>query len=237
MQQWPLLVRSVHDGRTVSNRATLLALVAVLAGAGAFALVKKPAAPPPEPISHAQEAPLDPPAPTRALPPGHPPVGSGSPQGRVSPPADEPAALTWTAPPAWQSMPNPNSMRMATYRIPHAGQDTDDAEMSISRAGGSTEANLDRWVRQFDDAGKDTRTKKTIHGMPVTIVEVSGSYLSGSMMGGATAKKTGWSLLGAIVETGGSSYFFKMVGPTATVRAARDGFTRMIDALAPPPSP
>jgi hypothetical protein len=131
-------------------------------------------------------------------------------------------------------MPNPSAMRLATYRIPRAGQDPEDAEMSVSRAGGSTEANLDRWVRQFDDAGKDTRTVKAVRGMPVTIVEVSGSYLSGSMMGGATAKKPGWSLLGAIVETGGSSYFFKMVGPTATVRAAREGFSRMIDGLAPP---
>jgi hypothetical protein len=216
--------------RAVSNRVTLLALVVTVIAAGGFALLRPAPAPVDPPVMLAPE-PKE--APTQALPPGHPPVGSGSPLGRPLPPADdEPPALTWAAPPAWQTAPNPNAMRLATYRIPRAGKDTEDAEMSVSRAGGSTEANLDRWVRQFEDAGKDTRTPRTVRGLKVTVVEVSGSYLSG-MMGGSTSKKPGWSLLGAVVETPAGSYFFKMLGPTTTVQAARGGFQQMIDALSP----
>ena len=123
-------------------------------------------------------------------------------------------------------------MRIATYKIPVAGKDTEEAELSISRAGGSTEANLQRWVGQFEEAGKDTRETRTVRGMKVTTVEVGGTYLGG-MMGGAAAKKPGWSLLGAIVETQGSSYFFKMTGPTATVKNARKAFDGMLDSIAP----
>lgn len=154
------------------------------------------------------------------------------PQGRVlPPPASEPGSLSWTAPAGWASAPNPSTMRLATYKIPHTGKDTEDAELSISRAGGSTEANIQRWIGQFDEAGKDTRNVRTIQGMTVTTVEVAGTFLGG-MMGGAAAKKPGWALLGAIVETpGGSPYFFKMTGPKATVQAARDDFHKMLDSL------
>jgi hypothetical protein len=124
-------------------------------------------------------------------------------------------------------------MRIATFKIPVAGKDTEEAELSISRAGGSTDANLQRWVGQFEEAGKDTRATRTVRGMKVTTVEVSGTYLGGMMMGGGAAKKPGWSLLGAIVETQGSSYFFKMTGPTATVKNARIAFDGMLDSIAP----
>jgi hypothetical protein len=224
----------VHYAGVVSDRVTVFALLAAVAAAGGYALLRPASTPAEPPIVQAPPPPPEAraPATTQGLPPGHPPVGSGAPRG-LPPPSDEPPALTWTAPPAWASMPNPNAMRLATYRIPRAGKDSEDAEMSVSRAGGSTEANLDRWVRQFDEAGKDSRATRTVRGLKITVVEVSGAYLSGSMMGGATAKKPGWSLLGAVVETKDSSYFFKMVGPTATVQSARDAFQHMIDGLTP----
>lgn len=240
------LAREMHTVCAVPNRVALTALLVALSAAGGFALLQKAPAPP-EPAAQREPAPpraADPsphgaePSPhgdPQALPPGHPPVGAsgGMPRARVAPPtADEPGVLTWTAPEGWQTAPNPSTMRLATYRIAHVGKDTEDAELSVSRAGGGTDANIQRWVGQFDDAGKDTRATRTVRGLKVTTVEVSGSYQGGGMMGGA-AKKTGWSLLGAIVETQGSSYFFKMVGPTATVQSARGAFNKMLDSIAP----
>jgi hypothetical protein len=41
-------------------------------------------------------------------------------------------------------------------------------------------------------------------------------------------------LLGAVVEPkSGSPYFFKVVGPAASVRAAQAGFNAMLDGLSP----
>ena len=84
-------------------------------------------------------------------------------------------------------------------------------------AGGSAAANADRWVGQFDEAGQKTakRSERTSGAFKTTIVEVEGTFAAGSMMGPSTPK-TGYALYGAIVETSGSSHFFKLTGPSAT---------------------
>lgn len=146
--------------------------------------------------------------------------------------APEAPAITWTAPAPFASAASTSSMRLATYRVAPVAGDSEPAELTVVRAGGTTDANIDRWVRQFDDAGKETRTEKTVAGFKVTIVEVSGSYLGGAMTPtGAPDPKKGWSLLGAIVETPGSPYFFKMIGPTATVKKAHDGFVALVESI------
>jgi hypothetical protein len=53
------------------------------------------------------------------------------------------------------------------------------------------------------------------------------------MLGGAPTPHPHWTLLGAIVETSGSPYFFKMTGPQATVRAAHVAFDRLIESVTP----
>jgi hypothetical protein len=216
-----------------------IVIVVVLASAAAFALLRSPS-PAPAPVAAepppAAAPPLDGPH-GSALPPNHPPIGGGdSPHAApMGPPSsDEPAAITWKAPDAWASAPNPSTMRLATYKIPAAKGDAEGAELAISRAGGAKEANIQRWVGQFDDAGKDGRAERTVRGMKLTIVDVTGTFMGGGMMPGASAgPKKGWMLLGAIVETTGTPYFFKMTGPAATVRAARPAFEKMLDGIAP----
>ncbi|MCS6901490.1 MAG: hypothetical protein NZX77_17190 [Polyangiaceae bacterium] len=229
--------------RIVSNRITAVAFVAMVGLIGGAALLRSPP-PPPEPLVPAPDTRRPSPShgkgsssgldPHGVLPPGHLPIHpDSSTTGRSQPPSpEESVVLTWTAPAGWQQAPNPTTMRLATYKIPRVGQDPEDAELSVSRAGGSTEANIERWVGQFDGARKDTRSTRTIRGLKVTTVEVSGAY-QGMGMGGPGGKKPGWSLLGAVVETPGSSYFFKMVGPTATVHSARGSFEQLLDSLTP----
>ncbi|MEO8799455.1 MAG: hypothetical protein ABI551_16305, partial [Polyangiaceae bacterium] len=121
------------------------------------------------------------------LPPGHPAIpGSMNSGSAVMPSAsEEPATLRWTVPTTWKVVDNPSTMRLATYEIPRASGDVDRADLSVVRAGGTAEANAQRWVGQFDEAGRDTRSLETIHGIKVTIAEVSGTYLGGGAMGGA----------------------------------------------------
>lgn len=118
-------------------------------------------------------------------------------------------------------------MRLATYRIPHAPSDSEDAEMSVSQAGGGAKANMDRWVGQFDEAGQKTakRSESTVNGFTVSRIEIEGTFASGNMMGAPAVAKTGWALLGVIVESpagsgDGMAHFFKLTGPAATVKAA-----------------
>jgi hypothetical protein len=167
------------------------------------------------------------------LPPNHPPIDRGSsPQGTVLPASDEAPALAWEVPRGWQTIPNPNAMRLATYRV--TADSTDAPEVSVARAGGTAEANIQRWLDQFDQRGADKRTQMRVHGLDVTIVEVSGTYMGGSMMPGAqSASHPGWTLVGAIVPTATSAYFFKLLGPTAKVQTARASFDALVASFAP----
>jgi len=179
---------------------------------------------------------------TQELPPNHPAMGAathgggapthaGGSQG-LTPPSEEAADLVWKKPSAWKDAPNPSSMRIATYRVPGASG-AEDADVSISRAGGSLDMNIERWVGQFQGAEKETRVARVVRGVNVTIVEIHGAYVGGGMGGSGSAPKAGWAMLTAVVEGGGTPYFMKMVGPDATVKAARPQFDELVGSIAP----
>ena len=214
-------------------------LVAIV-GAGAFAAGRATSPestasfspPPPSPVA----MPMDTNEGTEQLPPGHPPLDSidqaGSPTALGVSPAPQ-TSLEWHAPARWQLVPNASTMRLATYRVPRAPGDTDDAELSITQAGGSVAANADRWLGQFDAASRRgaTRTVRNVGTLEVTSVWVQGTFSAG--MGMDSSSKPGWALLGAIVATPDAPHFFKLTGPVKSVAAARAEFDAMIASLAP----
>jgi hypothetical protein len=216
------------------------AAAAAILGAAGLALVNRRESPPePAPVEqtpeHAQAANGMAPGvnPAAALPPGHPQIGAGVGAGvGAAGPADDPAGaaagpIQWKVPDGWQTASNPNSMRLATYHP------SPTVEVSVSRAGGATDANIDRWVHQFEGAGADKRTDTKVAGFDVHGVEVTGTYSGGGMMPGAAPEAhPGWSLVGVVVETPGPHYFFKMVGPADGVRAARSAFDGMVRSIA-----
>lgn len=133
-------------------------------------------------------------------------------------------------------------MRAVTYSVPAAQGDSEGGECGVyyfgPGQGGSVEANLDRWINQFQQSnGKSPKQaaqvkKRSVHGIAVTTVDVSGAY---SGMGGpmATSKsvKPGYRLLGAIAEAPEGSVFFKFTGPSKTVGANQKNFEAMLDSL------
>ena len=169
------------------------------------------------------------------LPPNHPPIdGMGA--GRAgavhgAPGGDEAAEagnLDWKAPPEWTVAPNTSSMRLATYRV------ADATELTVVRAGGSTDANIERWQGQFQGSPVTERKEKTAHGIKMTVFHIAGTFAGGGMSAtpGASAEShAGWTMLAAIVEPGGTPYFFKMLGPSAQVDHARASFEKMLDGL------
>ena len=222
----------------------MVVLAASIFAAGAFAIVHTDssasahvAAPPAE--ANDTTPLLSPPA--QGLPPGHPKIGAttdfvNGAQGAMLPVSSDTSepALTWTTPSTWKTLPSTSTMRLATYRIPRAPGDTEDTDLSVVRAGGTTDANIERWIGQFDSAGKDTRTTQKIRGMTVTVVDVRGTYISGGMSAdNAAASHPNWALLAAIVDSAGSPYFFKMTGPAKSVTSARPAFDALIASVTP----
>jgi hypothetical protein len=149
--------------------------------------------------------------------------------------ADTGAGIHWTMPVTWKAEAQ-RPMRLATYTAAPG------AECGVyyfgPGQGGSVEANMDRWVGQFLQAdGKPSKAaakviKRTVHGLTVTTVDVSGAYTG---MGGPTAQPgpatPGFRLLGAIVEGPQGSIFFKFTGPAKTMAVNQAAFEKMIASL------
>lgn len=142
-------------------------------------------------------------------------------------------SVRWTAPARWETKPA-GGMRAATYIIPAAEGDSEGAECAVFvNLGGGVQANITRWLGQFEKTDGEPKQKtETINELPVTIVDVSGTYKGGGpMIGQPSMSKAGYRLLGAIVEGPEGDIFFKLTGPAKTVTAAQDEFQTMLKSL------
>lgn len=140
-----------------------------------------------------------------------------------------------SAPVDWVESKPSSSMRRAQWTI---GEGDAAAQMVIYYFGntgaGSLEANLDRWYSQFEQSdGRATKdaaetTQHTVAGLPVTTVDVGGRYVAAIRPGAEERHdKPDWHMLAAVVQAPEGAYYFKMVGPRATVVGARSGFEAM----------
>lgn len=155
------------------------------------------------------------------------------------PPADSSSEVHWTTPKSWVEVPPSSQMRRAQYRVPGPGGDGECAVFYFGPGqGGDAMSNARRWAGQFkrpdgSPALPDMKTTTLTAGSrSVLLVEVSGTYDGGMTMTAAPATpKPGYALLGAIVEGPDANWFFKFIGPEATVRAQRAAFEGMIRSL------
>ena len=127
-------------------------------------------------------------------------------------------------------------MRAATYTVPAAAGDHEDAECVVyffgKGQGGGVQANLDRWKGQFSQASAPKLGKRTIHGLPVDTIDIAGSYAGmAGPMGGAATPKPGYRMLGAIVENAEGNIFLKFAGPAKTVGANQAKFEQLLGSF------
>lgn len=147
--------------------------------------------------------------------------------------------ITWLDPPGLKRVPPKSPMRKASYEVPRAPGDTEDGELAVfyfgPGQGGSIDANVDRWVKQFSDISPDDikRADREANGLRQHTVDIaSGTFDAGQMgMASGGGPKMGYALAGAIVEAPSGAYFFKMTGPARTVAAAHRAFLQMLDSV------
>ena len=147
-------------------------------------------------------------------------------------------SLKFTAPAGWVAETPTSSMRKAQYRLPKADGDSEDGELAVfyfGGGGGGVQMNIDRWIGQFSKPDgspvTDARTShRTVHGIPLTIVDVTGTYVGG--MGSAETKpKTDFRMLAAVAEAGNGPWFFKLTGPAKTVTRWEPSFRSFLDSI------
>ncbi len=149
--------------------------------------------------------------------------------------ADTAAGLNWTAPASWKALGS-RPMRAATYDVPAASGDHENGECAVyyfgPGQGGSVEANLERWTKQFQSSQPPQIKKRTVHGMAVTTVDVSGAYSGmGGPMAASKSVKPGYRLLGSIAEAPEGAVFFKFTGPAKTVGANQANFEALLGSM------
>jgi hypothetical protein len=151
------------------------------------------------------------------------------------------------APAAWQRVQPKSGIVETEFAIPSAGNGPDGGplppgRMTVMGAGGSVEANIERWYGQFaqPDGGstkdKASTKKLKVAGRDVTIVDIAGTYKDspgGPFAGGKTIDRPDYRMLAAIVEGPDGNYFLKFYGPAATVEQHADGFRTMIEGMVP----
>lgn len=150
------------------------------------------------------------------------------------------ASLTFTAPPDWKAVTVSSSMRVAQYALPHAAGDTEDGELVVyyfGGQGGSLDANIERWVGQMKQpAGAPApavkRDSRTINGLKVTLVDLSGTYVAEMAPGsGQLHNNPGYRMRAGYIETANGPYFIKLVGPAKTIGAYEKQFEAFLSSV------
>lgn len=154
--------------------------------------------------------------------------------------AESAGGLSWETPQGWKSDPKP--MRAANYSVPAAPGDSEPGELAIfyfgPGQGGGVDANVKRWIGQFQApdggpaGGLAKRSKKTVNGIQVDLLHLTGIYLFKPFpMAPQATPKPGYRMLAAIAEGSDAPVFFKLTGPKKTVDAAEEGFNKLVESL------
>lgn len=143
--------------------------------------------------------------------------------------AVEVAGFTFTPPSEWKSSTPTSSMRKAQFEA--TSSTNEKAEVTFfhfgSTGAGGIQANVDRWMKQFEDPqGKEVKTEK-IGDVSVTFAQAHGTFLSGRPFGAKTPKP-GYALTAAIIDGAMGSIFIKMTGPQKAVNENTEALKKMV---------
>ena len=147
------------------------------------------------------------------------------------------AGLAFTTPDGWKLAATSSSMRVAQFVLPRAVGDSQDAELVMyyfGGSGGTIDANIDRWVAQMQQpsGAAPARAKRTVNGLAVTLVDVSGTYVAEMTPGSAQRYNSpNFRLRAGVVETPNGPYFIKLTGPAKTVAGHESAFEKFVASL------
>jgi len=151
------------------------------------------------------------------------------------------AGITFTAPEGWKTVPTASAMRVAQFALPRAAGDTADAELVVyyfGGSGGTIDANIERWVGQMQQpdgkpsSGVSQRQSRTLNGLKVTLVDVSGTYVAEVTPGSPQRHNSpNFRLRAAVIETSNGPYFIKLTGPAKTVAAAEKPYEQFLSSV------
>ena len=140
--------------------------------------------------------------------------------------------ITMKAPAEWEKKDPRVRIIEAELSVPPVEGDKDEGRCTIMGAGGSVQANIDRWIGQFTSTTRNKTEKKTIADQEVHVVDLAGTYKDQRGPFAPAVLRKEYRMLGAIIVTQNrGQYFVKFYGPQATVSANEKAFQAMLDSL------
>lgn len=169
---------------------------------------------------------------TPALPPGHPPMSAM--QGGMPGMAPAGPQLKVATPEGWNAVQPKSSMIQAEFALPKVEGDESDGRLTVMMAGGSIDANVQRWRGQFTELEDKPVEEFEVEGNKVTLVDLSGTFNEQRGMMGPVTKQPGYRMLAAIVTMPDGLLFVKGYGPKNTMAKYADDFRAFVESLASP---
>ena len=142
------------------------------------------------------------------------------------------ADLSFKSAAPWKEVPPSSNMRAGTLQYKVEGVETPlEAVFYYFGAGqgGDVEANVGRWLGQFQSPPESSREELTVGDKKVTLVHATGTFMDGPMFG-AKEPKEGYTLLGAIVPAAEANVFIKLTGPKDVVAKVLEDFKKMVSS-------
>ncbi len=145
--------------------------------------------------------------------------------------------FTFTYGKPWVRQQAASSMRAGQFLYDHEDESLEDIELVIfffgAGGGGGIQANIDRWLGQFEGAPESKVEEKEMGGKKVTLLTAKGTFLdtmagAGPFSGGPKTPKPDTTMLAAILPSEQGAVFLKLTGPTKSVEAMREAFDAFV---------
>jgi hypothetical protein len=190
----------------------ILSVVMVLAEAGCGASAPTEATDPPVPVAVREEA-----------------AAQSASASESTPPAEATEAtisgFTFKVPAGWRRAELTAAQQGfvdARFEIPKHG---DEVKLTLSTISGGVQANIDRWIGQFqltDGSAPETESVE-VDGVPVTLVDLRGEF-----QGMGQDPQAGWRMLGAAFDGDPRDFYIKLTGPEGALDELHEEFRAFV---------
>ncbi len=133
--------------------------------------------------------------------------------------------LRWILPSGWKEVPG-SGMRLATL-VPPGGLKTEGTVVALPGDSGGELANANRWRGQI---GLPPTDEAGIAASRTTLATKAGTA---AVYDFTSTGEVRTRLIAAVVKTGDTTWFFKLMGDAAATATAREGFLTVIKGLTP----
>ncbi len=144
-------------------------------------------------------------------------------------------SLSFRAPGSWQEIRPSNAMRVKEYIIDPTSQ-TRLAVYFFPGMKDAVDANLERWINQFDANNRQELQKNKFNQNHVTttVFEMQGTYLKAERPMDPSSPKLelkDHTMLAAVAETDSGTWFFKTYGQNPIISSQKANFDKLVESF------